>query len=250
MLGELYKPKGKALEHAEFILNIPESRCQACNVALGCTGGCTYCYGPKSSMRFSEYSIVKRPDYNLVEVVGNQLRRMPEKPLGVFLSFLTDPAMNWVQTHPLCDYLLDQGISVATSTKFAELPPIPGVHTGITYTVSEEDYWKRYEPGTSKPEFRVRYLRDADRMGNPTWASIEPFPVKIIYPASIEKTVDDLNFVDKLILGRWNYDSRASTKEAIEEYRNTIPSFIDSCRTYGIKYYVKQETLALLNTEE
>lgn len=41
MLGELYKPKGKALETAQAVLEIKNP--MACNVAMGCSNKCLYC---------------------------------------------------------------------------------------------------------------------------------------------------------------------------------------------------------------
>ena len=68
MLGELYRPSGKALEHAQAVLEMDDVH--AVNVAYGCSMGCSYCYGPKSTYQslasWREVSNPKEKPLNLV----------------------------------------------------------------------------------------------------------------------------------------------------------------------------------------
>ena len=100
MLGQLYRPKGKALEHARVVLEVEEPH--ACNVAYGCSVGCSYCYGPLASRQSRENWVkVRYPKEHPVELVKKQLSKSSEvlgaEVKGVFLSFMTDPYLSLVK---------------------------------------------------------------------------------------------------------------------------------------------------------
>lgn len=117
MLGELYKPSGKALEHARTVLEMEEIH--AVNVALGCSVGCGYCYGPLSTRQSREnWRQVRYPKKKPVDLIKKQLDKGLE-PEGGFISFLTDPLLPRVResTEEVAQLLLDRGIRVATSSK-------------------------------------------------------------------------------------------------------------------------------------
>ena len=238
MLGELYQPKGLAAEHVKFVLR--EEDVWACNVAFGCTGRCGYCYNPLVTHKGEAYYTVRQPSKPPAELVLRQLEK-GLRPGGVFLSFSTDPCMNMAGAVDLCRLLMGRGVKVATSTKFLCLP-VEGIYHGITYITGDEDFHRIHEPGTAPAHLRLSSLREK-RRDEHTWASLEPFPISDIFEVDIGATVEDLNFVDALILGKWNYDSRASTPKARSEYAEIVPTFLDACRRYGIRGYVKQDTM-------
>ena len=242
MLGELYQPKGKAAEHVKFVLQ--EEDVYACNVAFGCTGRCGYCYNPLATHKGEAYFTVRQPSKPPAEFVLRQLEKGLH-PGGVFLSFSTDPCMNMAGAVELCRLLLERGIKVATSTKFTCLP-VEGIYHGITYITGDEDFHRIHEPDTAPSHLRLSSLRTKSRDEH-TWASLEPFPVSDIYKVDVEATVEDLHFVDAIILGKWNYNPKASTPKAREEYAAIIPRFLDACRSHGIRGYVKQETLNFIS---
>ncbi|GAH53088.1 unnamed protein product [marine sediment metagenome] len=136
MLGQLYRPKTKALEHARIVLETEEPH--AVNVAWGCSIGCRYCYGPQFSRQTREnWMKVRYPKEYPVELVKKQLAKSPivkgAEVKGVFISFMTDPYLALARklTEPLIKYLIDQGIKVATSSKL-EVSDVPGVRNGMT----------------------------------------------------------------------------------------------------------------------
>jgi hypothetical protein len=239
MLGELYKPKGLAAEHVKFVLQ--EEDVWACNVAFGCTGRCGYCYNPLATHKGEAYFTVRQPSKPPAELVLRQLEK-GLRPGGVFLSFSTDPCMNMAGAVDLCNLLVERGIKVATSTKFTCLP-IEGIHHGITYITDDEDFHRIYELGTAPAHLRLNSLG----MKEHTWASLEPFPVSDIFKVNVEATVEDLHFVDAIILGKWNYNPKASRPKAREEYAAIVPRFIDACNCYGIRWHVKRETIQFIN---
>jgi len=47
----------------------------------------------------------------------------------------------------------------------------------------------------------------------------------------------------------WNYNSLAKTEEAREYYADTIIKFKDFCKDYGIRYWIKNDTLKFITKE-
>jgi len=253
MLGQLYRPKGKALEHARAVLEVEDPH--ACNVSYGCSVGCSYCYGPLASRQSRENWLkVRYPKEHPVELVKKQLARNPlvdgAEVKGIFLSFLTDPYLPLVRklTEPLIKHFIDQGIKVATSSKI-EVSDVPGVLNGMTLLSFDRGFWEKYEPRAPSPLSRLLELRKAHDWGEYTWASIEPCPCKGIWTQDITHLLKALHFVDLMILGKWNYDPRAKTDEAREDYRKTIDIFRDFCQEHGIRHYVKADTLKFISVE-
>jgi len=72
MLGELYKPKGLALETAQAVLEVEKP--YACNVAIGCSNDCRYCYGPR-------FMHCKREDWRNVRIPKTRPMYLIEKQL-------------------------------------------------------------------------------------------------------------------------------------------------------------------------
>lgn len=88
VLGELYRPKGLALETAQAVLEIENPF--ALNPAWGCPNGCKYpCHNhlrTKGTVRF--------PERHPMNPVENQMLRGLH-PDGVFMSFRTDIKESW-----------------------------------------------------------------------------------------------------------------------------------------------------------
>jgi hypothetical protein len=82
--------------------------------------------------------------------------------------------------------------------------------------------------------------------GEYTWASLEPLPCPEIWEQDILDLLRELRFVDFLILGRWNYDRRASTTEAREYYSSAVDTFRDFCAEHDIRHHVKAGTLKFI----
>jgi len=227
----------------------------AVNVAYGCTGGCLYCYGPRFSRQTREnWMKVRYPKDPPVELVKKQLARNPlvdgAEVKGVFISFMTDPYLPLVRklTEPLIKYLVDRGIRVATSSKM-EVSDVPGVRNGMTILSLDRSFSEMYEPWVASPISRLMDLRKAHGWGEYTWVSLEPCPCRGIWTQDIRNLLNSLNFVDRLILGKWNYDPRAETDEAREDYGRTVATFRDFCEDHGIRYHVKSETLDFIEVK-
>ena len=242
MLGELYEPRGKALEHARVVLEVDAPH--AVNVALGCPVGCSYCYGPGASRQSREsWRRVRRPRERPVELVRRQIDR-GLKPDGVFISFLTEPLLLEVResTEDLAALLVDRGVRVAVSSKLG-VSSVEGIRHGVTAVSMDPGFSRIYEGGAPLPTLRVEALREAHGRGEYTWASLEPCPCPGIWEHDLRDVLGELRFADLLVLGKWNYDRRASTAEAREYYRGAVDLFRGFCSDHGIRHHVKADTL-------
>lgn len=245
MLGELYRPSGKALEHARVVLETDDV--YAVNVALGCTVGCGYCYGPLSTWQSREnWRQVRYPKKNPVDLITKQFDKGLD-PTGVFISFLTDPLLPRVResTEEVAWLLLDKDIQVATSSKI-DLASVDGVRHGMTIVSLDDKFSIKEEGYAPSPKSRVKKLKDAHECGEYTWVSLEPCPCPGIWKQDLHKLLEELCFVDLMIIGKWNYDKRASTTEAREYYQGAVDVFRDFCTDHSIRHYVKSGTLKFI----
>ncbi len=191
---------------------------------------------------------VRYPSEYPVELVKKQLARSPivkgAEVKGVFISFQTDPylPLSTKLTEPLIKYLVDLGIRVATSSKLG-VSDVLGVKNGMTIVSLDRAFWKEFEHRAPSPLSRLLDLRQAHKEGEYTWLSLEPCPCPGIWKQDIHKLLKELNFVDLIVLGMWNYDPRSRTDEAREYYSQIVPIFRDFCLENGIRHYIKKDTL-------
>jgi len=68
---------------------------------------------------------------------------------------------------------------------------------------------------------------------------MEPYPPPDIWSQDLHELLDAISFVDFVIFGKWNYDRRASTKEARRFYRDKATEFRDYCESHRIRYWIK-----------
>jgi len=244
LLGELYRPKGPALETAQQVLEI--ERPFAVNIAYGCPNGCydNRCYNyrrMKGKVRF--------PKDSPASLVEGQLAA-GLKPEGAIASFHTDPFLeeNARRTETLIELLLSRNIRVATLSKL-DISHHPVRH-GMTIVSPDPGFSFRYEPHTLHPQTRVWTLKEAHDDGEYTWISMEPYPPPIIWKQDLHPLLEAVSFVDFIIFGKLNYDYRASTLEAREFYRSTVAEFTDFCKAHGIRYWIKSDTRKFIERKD
>lgn len=222
----------------------------AMNHVLGCSHGCKYpCYAYLQKKRFG---IVKSyEDWCEPKLVSNTLELLEkeltpqriEKIKNVQLCFTTDPFM---MGHPevsemtlsAMNMFRKQGIAVTTLTKsdygFADKFPSPiipslvgfqnyganGVNNyyGISLISLDEDFRKRWEPGTAPYKDRIASLKALHDAGMKTWVSVEPYPFPFAWEKPsfeeftlLEDLLNELTFVDLIVFGRWNYSADHSS---------------------------------------
>jgi len=252
MLGEIYKPKGLALETASAVLEVKNP--YALNVALGCSNGCKYCYVPRFTHRAKNNCQVRLPQKPPIDLARRQLETEPlfhwTSDIGVFLSFLTDPFLPEAHTRKFTtDDLIrmlirDYGIRVATLSKLAT-PGLSGARVGMTIVSLDDEFWQKYEPNTTPPEARLVSLHTKKKeFGDYVWVSMEPYPPSAIYKQNLKALLEELAFVDLIVFGKWNYNKRARTEEARREYAENVDVLTDFCKEQDIRLYVKSDTMA------
>jgi len=257
MLGELYRPRGLALETAMAVLETEETQTYACNMAYGCSNNCRYCYVPIFTRRWTPVCGIRLPKKPPVDLVNHQLKRQRQfhftlqlgaQQLGVFLCFLTDPFLQQLQIESeRLIYLLTIGykIRVATLSKLSS-PMFHNVNIrrGTTVVSIDHDFWRQYEPDTIPPLIRISSLkRYKSKFNDFTWLSMEPYPPSAIHKQRIEDLLEELKFMDLIVFGKWNYDRRARTEEARKEYEDNINILTDFCKSNNIRLHVKSDTL-------
>ena len=241
MLGELYYPKGLALETAQQVLEV--KRPMACNVAWGCSNCCSYCYNYRRTK-----GKVRRAREFPAFLVEKQLEKF--RPEGVFLSFHTDPFLeeNVRRTESLVELLTCRNIPVATLSKVdVSLHPI---RHGMTIVSADPAFSLWHEPKATHPQTRVWSLKEKHDHGEYTWISMEPYPPPTLWKQDLRKLLQAISFVDFIIFGKLNYDRRASTAEAREFYRSIVPEFEDLCKAHGIRSHVKSDTRKLCQAHQ
>jgi len=244
-LGELYKPKGKAMETASAVLELDESGVYACNISYGCRNECQYpCYIP-----YIEPGEMRPAKIAPCEQVKKQFMK-GLRPEGVFLSFATDPFLeeNRPRTDCLMKFLGRRKVSVATLSKcgVSVLDEHYDVRHGVTVVSNSYEFCKKFEPNAPDFTARINAIEEANMDGKKTWVSLEPFPPPAVWKQDLTSLLEDINFVDFIIFGKLNYNSLASTPEAREFYAKVVPEFQDFCKSHGIRSYVKRDTLKFI----
>lgn len=251
MLGELYKPRGKAREHAQIVLETEEPH--AVNPAFGCSLGCDYCYGPLATRQSREnWRKVRLPKKEPAELVRRQLDKGLQ-PEGVFISFLTEPFLPNVRTltEPVIKLLTDRDIRVATSSKVGLSSQLGlGIRHGMTVISLDQEFCQTHEPRAPPPQERIAKLHKYHKLGEYTWISMEPCPCSAIWQQNILDLLKEVYFVDLIVKGKWNYDKRCNTEEAKQGYAVIISQFEDFCKEHGIKYHIKSDTLRFIGDME
>lgn len=242
-LGELYHPRGLALETAQAILQTESP--MACNIAMGCPNGCLYCYG-SLAFKKKDWTNVRFPKDSPSKMVMKQLDK-GLKPEGVFLSFATDPiaACNMLETVKLVRKLTTHNIPVATLSKQGTIH-FPQIRHGATIVSVDRRFRREWEPRTLKVHDRIDSLNAFHDAGYYTWISMEPYPPPAIFEQDIITVLEAVKFVDFIILGKWNYDKRANTPEARAFYQKAIKTFRAFCKYHNIRYHIKSDTLKFI----
>jgi hypothetical protein len=250
MLGELYEPKGYALETARAVLGV--ERPYACNVAMGCTNECVYCYGPKFTHSKPEvWKFIKKPKEPPCILIERQIEKGKLKDMqGAFFSFITDPLSqtNILETNRAVQtVILRCGTPTATLSKITTLGKTYPLHrNGMTIVSPDEEFQKMFEPNSTPIAKRIELLRKSTH----PWVSMEPYPVSAIYKQDLDELLYQLSFVDLIVFGKWNYDPRSKTEEARVEYAAVAHDLTKFCKSHRIALHIKQETQAFIEGEK
>jgi len=258
-LGMLYRPSGLALETAQAVLETTVENTFACNLGFGCSNACLYCFVPRFTRRRRDACEVRLPQKPPVDLVRHQLEHQwrfhfakGHEEIGVFLSFLTDPFLpkiSWETENLLEMLLLEYGFTTATLSKLG-CSPLRGIRHGMTLVSLDDAFWRQFEPNTTSPLTRLGVLKTLEREDEYAWVSMEPYPTSAIYKQRIEDLLEEFNFVDLIVFGKWNYSKLASTEQARKEYAENVQVLTDFCKSNNIRLHVKSDTLKFIAKEK
>ena len=229
------------------------------NHVLGCSHGCKFpCYAYMMKKRFNQVSsyeewIEPRIVSNTLELLDKEIPALKGKIKSVQLCFTTDPFMYGYDeianmSIAAIRKLNDADIKCSVLTKGILPQRLSDLSMnneyGITLISTNEDFRRNMEPGAAPYEERISAMRKLHDKGCKTWVSIEPYPTPNIIEQNITDILEAINFVDKIIFGRMNYNKEVSRyKDHKQFYNAESKKVIDYCEKRGIKYYIKKKTL-------
>ena len=229
------------------------------NHVLGCSHGCKYpCYAymmKKCFGKVSSYEDWTSPKLvsNTLEILDQEIPRMKNRINSVQLCFSTDPFMygyDEVGAMSLAAIrkLNDAGIKCSVLTKgillFELVEMSPENEYAITLISLNEEYRKKYEPGSAPYIERIQALRRLHDAGCKTWVSVEPYPTPNIVGQNLDDVLDAIAFTDRIIFGRTNYSKEISAYGTHRNfYHEQALRVIDYCSQREIELYIKSGTM-------
>ncbi|MCD8295016.1 MAG: radical SAM protein [Clostridia bacterium] len=229
------------------------------NHVLGCSHGCRYpCYAYLNKKRFGvihSYEEWTRPCLaeNTLDLLDKEIPRLKDRIKSVQLCFTTDPFMYGYED--IADMSLQairrlngSGIKCIVLTKGilpAELAQLSHDNEyGITLVSLNESFRERMEPGAAPLSDRLEALEKLHDMGCGTWVSMEPYSTPNIMQQDLDAILDRVQFTDRIIFGRMNYNSAATAYPEQREYYNDCASRVISfCDTHGMQCHIKAGTI-------
>lgn len=238
------------VEYADYCINHVE----------GCSHGCRFpCYAMMMKKRcgvINSYEDWIKPKIvgNALELLDKEIPKLKNKIKVVHLCFTTDPFMYKQKeisdlTLKIIKRLNNDNIRCTVLTKGIYPKELADVEKygknneyAITLVSLDEGFKKRFEPGAAPYEARVKSLRYLHDHGLKTWISMEPYPTPNIVEQDLKKILKEINFVDKIIFGKLNYNVDASQsvyQQSKEFYEEQAQAVVNFCRSRGIEYHIK-----------
>ena len=229
------------------------------NHVQGCAHGCKYpCYAFMLKKRFGQvtsYDDWLKPYLvsNTLELLDKEIPRLKEKIKTVHLCFTTDPFMNgYKEIEDLSLAAIKKlnagGIKCTVLTKGILPTSLVGLSKnneyGITLVSLDESFRQRIEPGAAPIKARLAALKYLHDNGCKTWVSIEPYPTPNIIEQNLHEILEAVNFMDRIIFGRLNYNKVASAyKNNKQFYNECATEVISYCESHNISYHIKTGTI-------
>ena len=230
------------------------------NFVQGCAHGCKYpCYAFLMKKRFGQiktYEEWTKPYLvsNTLQILDKEIPRLKDKITSVQLCFTTDPFMvGYPEVEKMSiDVIMKlnaAGIKCTVLTKGilpTELSKCSKENEyGITLISLDEEYRKKMEPGSAPYADRLKALKKLHEKGCKTWVSIEPYPTPNLIKQDLNKILNAVSFVDKIIFGRTNYckDVTSGYPDHKKFYNEKAKEVVAFCTKKGIDYHIKDKTI-------
>jgi DNA repair photolyase len=253
----LYKSK---VEYADFCINHVE----------GCAHGCNFpCYAFMMAKRFGKvktYAEWIKPKIvkNSLELLDKEIPKYKDKINFVHLCFTTDPFM---YTYPevadmtlkIINKLNSNGIKCTVLTKGIYPKELINIKKyskdneyGITIVSLDNNFKKRFEPGSAPYFGRINALKKLHDAGLKTWVSMEPYPTPNLTNGNgireLLRILNEISFVDNIIFGKLNYNCKSTNFPENEKYYEKCANIVEKfCKLKGIKYHIKYGTKKIDN---
>lgn len=241
----LYKTK---VEYGDYTINH----------VLGCSHGCNYpCYAMMLAKRFGQVKtydewIEPKLVKNAEELLKKELPKMKDKIKWVHFCFTTDPFMYEYPevtelTLKLIKTINNSNIKCTALTKGIlplELKDYSKENEfGITLISLDEKYREKSEPNSAPYQERIESLLKLHENGIKTWVSIEPYPTPNILKQDFKEILKSIEFVDKIIFGRLNYNKDVTAYKKHKSYYNDLTKqVIEFCNEHNISFHIKEGT--------
>ncbi len=244
----LYRTK---VEYGDFCINH----------VRGCSHGCNYpCYAMMFAKRYGQIKnyeewITPKIVGNALELLDKEIPKYKKKIKFVHLCFSTDPFMYKQQevidlSLRIIEKLNKNKIRCTVLTKGVYPKKLTSRDKysikntyGITLVSLDENFKKKMEPFSAPFRNRVKSLKRLHDAGLKTWVSMEPYPTPNLVKQDLEKILESISFVDKIIFGKLNYNIESSqSKNSKEFYQDCAEKVVTFCRQRGIKHHIKYGT--------
>ncbi|MBU4360299.1 radical SAM protein [Candidatus Parcubacteria bacterium] len=249
----LYKSN---VEYADYCINHAE----------GCSHGCRFpCYAMNMKKRcgvIKDYNDWIKPKIvgNALELLDKEIPKLKHKINVVHLCFSTDPFMYEQKeisdlTLKIIERLNKDNIRCTVLTKGIypkELADTEKYGKNNEYSITlislDKDFKNKFEPGTAPYSERIKALKYLHKKGLKTWVSMEPYPTPNLVEQNLNKILNKINFVDKVIFGKLNYNVKVvNSLENKEFYQKCSDEVINFCDKNKIEYHIKNGTQKIDN---
>jgi DNA repair photolyase len=192
---------------------------------------------------------------NALTILDDEIPKYKKQIDFVHLCFTTDPFMySYPEVQDLSlgiiKKLNDNEIKTTVLTKGLYPTPLADKSTygydntyGISLVSLSEAFRRRFEPFSAPFEDRIRCVKYLHDSGLKTWVSIEPYPTPNLFEQDISEILNAVEFVDRIIFGKMNYNVKANHFPAASGfYEKCALNVINFCEERGIEYHIKNGT--------
>lgn len=148
-------------------------------------------------------------------------------------------------------FLNSENIKCTTLTK--GIPPLElsefgkQNEIGISLISLNEGFKKNIEPHAAPYKDRINALYELHKKGCYTWVSIEPYPTPNIIAQNFDDILNAIEFTDKIIFGRLNYNKKVVSYSKYQQYYNELSNkVIEFCKKQGKEVHIKEKTFVKL----
>lgn len=236
----IYEPKGRALEYSAL----------ACNLYMGCSHGCAYCYAPGCMRTTKEKwhgSVVPRK--NVIAQFESDAKKIAGDPRPILFCFLTDPyqeaerqerltrqALELVTRYKLKSQILTKGFNDIISEDLSLMADI-GTELGLTISFMDDQKRTTWEPFAAPIPDRLKTLQEAYERGIFTWISLEP----VIDPQEALQLIEHASgFVHYWKVGKLNHMKAVESQVDWKKFLLEVEALLQS---KNARYYIKKDLL-------